>query len=430
MSAGSRSLWRNADFLKLWGGETISQFGTQVTTLALPLAAILVLDASPGEMGLLNAATYLPFLALTLFAGVWVDRSRRLPVLIASNAGRLVVLSAVPLLAFAGMLRIEYLYLAALLIGVCTVLFDLAYQSYLPSLVEREQLVDGNSKLQVSVSAAQVGGPGLGGLLVQAFTAPVALLVDAASYLISMISLATIRRREPAPPKAAPGERHVWREIREGLRFTFGNPALRACALEAAVYNMAFLIMETIFLLYATRTLDLSPGLIGLILSGGAVGSLIGSLLPTRLGNRFGMGRTIAGSVVVATLAPVLVPLAAGPRPVMIGTLVASFFIGGASSIICSIHVVSLRQAITPDRMQGRMNASYKFLTWGIVPVGALLGGFLGETIGLRATLFVAAGTFVVAALFILLSPVPGMRSLPTVETPTEPEGPPAHVPA
>jgi MFS family permease len=419
-------LWRNPDFLKLWGGETISQFGYQVTTLALPLTAILTLSATPGQMGVLNAATYLPFLFLTLFAGVWVDRQRRRPILIASNAGRLIVLGSVPVLAFAHVLRIEYVYLAALLVGVGTVMFDLAYQSYLPSLVDRADLVEGNSKLQVSASAAQVGGPGLGGLLVQLLTAPTALLTNALSYLVSIISLIAIRRPEPAPPTEETGKRRIWRDIAEGLRFTFGNATLRACAMEAAMYNVAFLIMETIFLIYATRQLGLSPGLIGVIISTGAVGALLGSLLPKRLGQRFGIGPTVIWSVIVATVAPVLVPLATGPRPVLILMLIASFFIGGGAAIICSIHVVSLRQSITPDRLLGRMTASYRFLTFGLIPIGALLGGFLGDRIGLRATLFVASGLYLAAAAFIIFSPIRHVRVLADDASSPEPTPEPA----
>jgi MFS family permease len=421
-------LWRNPDFMKLWAGETISQFGTQVTTLALPLTAIVVLQATPVEMGVLGAATYLPFLLLTLFAGVWVDRHRRRPILVWSNLGRFVVLAAVPVLAVTDLLRIEHVYLAAALVGVCTVLFDLAYQSYLPSLVVRDDLVEGNSKLQVSASAAQIGGPGLGGLLVQVFSAPVAILVDAVSYLCSVVSLLLIRNREPDPADGGPMRRGIWKDIGEGLRFTFGNPTLRACALEAAVYNMAFLITETIFLLYATRQLGLSPGVIGAIIGTGAIGALIGSTLPKRLGARFGIGPTILWSVAVATVAPLLVPLAGGPRWLLIALLVASFFIGGGATIVCSIHVVSLRQAITPERILGRMTASYRFFTWGIIPIGALLGGYLGDTIGLRPTLFVGCGLFVVAALFIVFSPIPRLRVLPEAGD-TEPDPTPAPQP-
>ncbi len=418
-------LWRNADFMKLWGGETISQLGTQVTQLALPLTAILTLHATSTQVGILNAAAYLPFLLLTLIAGVWVDRKRRRPILIISNVGRAVVLAAVPLLAFAGLLRIEHVYLAALLVGVFTVTFDLAYQSYLPALIDRSDLVEGNSKLEISYSTAQVAGPGIGGVLIQLVAAPAALLVNSASFLASVVTLLAIRKKEPEPEVVPATERSVLREMWEGLRLTFGNPTLRACALEAAGYNLSYLMIETVFLLYATRELDLSPGLIGFTLACGAVGMLVGSLLPQRLARRLGLGPAICWSVMLGASAPLLIPLAAGPRPLVIAVLITSYFLGGAGVAVASIHVVSIRQAITPDRVLGRVNASYRFLTWGSVPVGALLGGVLGGVIGLRPTLFVGAFLMILAGLVIVFSPVRRLRELPAAETPDQPAGPP-----
>ncbi|TCO55609.1 MFS transporter [Actinocrispum wychmicini] len=406
------SLWRNPDFVKFWGGDTVSQFGSQVTVLALPLTAVLTLAATPFEMGVLSAASYLPFLVLTLFAGVWLDRVRRRPVMVVSALGRGVVLGSVPVLAAGGLLGFGYLAMASLVLGVLTVLFEVAYQSYLPTVVRSEDLVEGNSKLQVSASAAQVGGPALGGWLVHVFSAPGALLVDAVSFLFSAGGLLAVRTKEPKPERS--GERRpVLRDIGTGLRFTFTNRWLRACVLEAGTYNMFWLVLESIFVLYAVRRLGMSAGEIGLVLGAGAVGALIGSLVAKRISTRLGTGPTISLAMVTGCAAPVLVPLATGPQPVIFVLLALSFFIGGAGTTVANIQVVSLRQTLTPSAMLGRMNASYRFVAWGTVPLGSLLGGALGELIGLRPTLFVGAAGIFAAALWIVCSPIRSLREMP-----------------
>lgn len=407
-----RSVWGNRDFIVFWGGDTIAQFASQVVTLALPLTAAVTLKVDARAMGVLNALSYLPFLVLTLFAGVWADRHRRRPVLLASTLCRAAVLACVPLLFAVHRLDIAWLCLVALLAGICTVLFEVSYQSYLPSLVDGEDLVDGNSKLQVSASAAQVAGPALAGWLAAWFSPHDAVLCGAAAFAVSSMGLALVRRREPAPERPEQ-RRPVRRDIAEGLRFTLGSSALRACVLEAATYNMFWLVLETVFLLYATRDKGLSAGVVGLVFSGGAVGALVGSLLAKRVSDRLGTGAAICLAMVVGCAAPVLVPLAGGPRPVLIGLLVLSFFIGSLGATVANIQVVSLRQHITPPALMGRMNASYRFVSWGVVPVGALLGGWLGTGIGLRPTLFVAAAGLFAAALWIVFSPIRAMRELP-----------------
>ncbi|HST63618.1 MAG TPA: MFS transporter [Mycobacteriales bacterium] len=413
---GRASLWRNPDYVKFWTGESVSQVGSQVTLLALPLAAVLTLDASPWQMGVLNAASYLPFLLLTLFVGVWVDRARRRPAMVASALGRSAVLFSIPLLSAAGLLGMGYLYAAAFVLGVLTVVFEVTWQAYLPTLVDRDELVEANSTLQVSTSAAQVAGPALAGWLVALLTAPVALLVDACSFLVSTATLAAIRRPEPArevPAADGTPKEPVLRSIRAGLRFTLGDARLRACVLEAGTYNLFWLVLETTFLLYATHRLGMSPTLIGVVLGGGAVGALLAATVAGRLSARLGIGNTVTLSMVVGCAAPLLVPLAGGPRPVEVGLLVLSFFVGGAGSTVANIQVVSLRQAITPDSMLGRMNASYRFVSWGTVPVGALLGGWLGSAAGLRAALVVGAIGVLASALWIVFSPIRSLRELP-----------------
>lgn len=408
----THGLWRNSDFLKLWGGETVSLFGTQVTVLALPLTAVLTLEASPAELGFLNAARFAPFIAVILFAGVWVDRHRRRPVLIQTNAVRAVLIALIPLAAFLDLLRMEVLYVVGFSVGVLTVFFDLAYQSYLPSLVSRAQLTEGNSKLQASASAAEVGGPGLGGVLVQVATAPYALLIDAGSYLFSALALSGIRKGEPEPGEES-DRLPAWAAIREGFSFTLRNPHLRPIAGEAATFNLFEQAIMTVFVVYAVRELDFSAGLLGLVISIGAAGAFLGSVLASFPERRYGLGPTIVGSMVVACSVPLAIPAISRATPLGVLLLALTFFIWGLAVAVSNVHVVSLRQAVTPDLLLGRMNASYRFFTYGAIPLGALLGGLLGETIGLRPTLLVGALGLLLALLWILLSPLGRLRELP-----------------
>lgn len=411
-SFGRESLWRHPAFLKLWIGETISLFGSQITTLALPLTAVLTLGATPSQMGLINAAGFAPFLFLTLFAGVWIDRHRRRPILIITNLGRAALLGLIPLLAFFNALRIEFLIVIVFLVGIFTVFFQLAYQSFLPTLVGREQLVEGNSKLTTSQSLADIGGPGLAGILVQLITAPIAIIVDAVSFLAAATSLLLIPALEPAPTSSRQ-HNNLKREIIEGFRVTFGNPYLRAFAGEAATYNFFENMLTTIYILYAIRTLHIQPGVLGLIFAIGSIGSLPGALLASRLTAWFGFGRTLLGAMMLACVAPLLLPLAHGP---LLGTILLSgvAFLSGIGVTVSNIQVISLRQAVTPDHLLGRMNASYRFLTWGVIPVGAFLGGILGELIGLRATLVISVAGLTLAWLWVAGSPVPRLHHLPT----------------
>jgi MFS family permease len=414
-------LWRNPDFLTFWTGETFSQVGAQITQLALPLTAVYTLKISTAGLGLLNAASFAPFLGFSLLIGVWVDRLRCRPLMIASNVGRCVLVGSIPLLALLHALHLGYLYLAALAIGVLTVLFNVAYQAYLPALVDRDNLVEANSKMQVTSSVAQIGGPGLAGLLIQLLSAPLALSVNAGTYLLSLGTLAGIRRPEPAP---APRERRrFWHEIGEGLRFVFADGRLRACALQSGVYNLFWMSLQTLFLLYAARRLHLSAGAIGLILSTGAMGSLLGSLAASRVKTILGLGPAIVAEVALCCLAPVLIPLAAGPRPMVTGLFVAAIALAGLGATMANVHIISLRQTITPDVMLGRMNASYLFVSWGCLPLGGLLGGALGGTVGLRDGLFLTAAGFTIAIALIVFSPIPRLRDLPAKVTVPESVG-------
>ncbi len=410
----STGLWRHANFLRLWTGQTISQFGSQITLLALPLAAALTLHATPAEMGILSAAETAPFLLVGLFAGVWVDRLRRRPILLVTDCARGVLLLAIPLAALLDALTIGLLYAAAFVVGILTVFFEVAYQSFLPALVGREHLVEGNSKLEVSRSAAQIAGPGAAGGLVQLVTAPIAIVVDAASFFISALFLVFVRVPEAAPtPRAA--HETIWKEIGEGLRVVVRNPLLRAIAGCTATSNFGNNIWQAVLILYITRRLGLGAGVIGVIFSTGSVGFLCGALLAGRVARRFGLGPAIVGSIAVGGLGVMLIPVAQRPAALAIPLLIAAQFIAGGTGTMYNINQVSLRQAITPDHLLGRMNATMRFIVWGTLPVGALIGGALGGIIGLRPTLVIGAIGQMTAFLWVFFSPVRALREQPTI---------------
>jgi len=269
-------LWRHSDFLKLWSAETISQFGTQVSQLALPLVAILILDASTFEVAALGVVEFLPFILFTLPAGVWVDRLPRRPILIAGDLGRAALLVSIPIAYVADVLTLWQLFAVGFLVGICTVFFDVAYQSYLPALVERNHIIEGNSKFEISRSSAQISGPGLAGLLVEIFTAPYAVLVDAISFLGSGFCVLGIRKYEERRPAANDRDSSsLWTELEEGLRFVLGNPSLRAQAGCTATSNFFSNVLFAIILVYIVRELELSPGVIGIVFSAGGAGSLV-----------------------------------------------------------------------------------------------------------------------------------------------------------
>jgi MFS family permease len=414
----TRSLWRHADFMKLWTAETISQLGTQVTLLALPLTAILILKASPFEVGLLGTTEFLPFILVGLPAGVWVDRLRRRPILIVGDLGRVLALGSIPIAYELGLLHIVQLYIVAFVTGVLTVFFDVSYQSYLPSLVERSELVDGNAKLEISRSGAQLAGPGLAGALIQVLRAPVAILADALSYLGSAIFIFLIRKHEPPVPRHLPDgtKPRMRNEIREGLRYVWRHPLLRPIAFCTASSNLFSQMAMAVLLIFAVRRLGMSPGVIGLAFALGNIGFLLGAFVAVRVGRRFGVGRTIVGTAMLFGVG--YLPIALMTRSNAFPLLVAGMFIMGFGGTVYNVNQVSLRQAITADRMQGRMNATMRFTVWGTIPIGSFVGGILGGSIGLRPTLLVAAIGSLFSFVAPLLSPVRKLERIP--EMPAE----------
>jgi MFS family permease len=407
-------LWHYLDFRRLWIGETVSQFGTMVSGLALPLVAILIVHASTFEVGLLTAFESLAFLVIGLPAGAWVDRMRFRNVLIVNDVLRAVAMGSIPAAQAFGVLTIGQLYVVALVIGVCTVFFDVAYMSYLPELVDRTLLVEGNAKLQASESVAQVAGPSIGGLLIQALTAPYAVLVDAVSFLWSAAWVGAIRTKVPKPERKP--DRHLGREIAEGLRFVIGNRLLRAIAMCTGSGNLFNTLGIAVLYVLLARELHLSPGIIGLITSTSAVGGLIGSLVTSRIARRLGQGPTIWLSMLVSAPMGFVAPFIHRDWTLLL--FAASQVVFWATVVVYNITQVSFRQGLCPPALLGRMNATMRFLVWGTMPLGALLGGVLGSWLGVRATLLVAAVGGALAFLPVFLSPLRWMRELPAYEEP------------
>jgi MFS family permease len=413
-------LWRHPDFLKLWTGETISLLGSQVTILAMPLVAVLTLNATPFQMGVLGTLQYIPWLLIGLAAGAWVDRMRRRPVLVAADIGRAALLGFIPFAAVAGVLKLEYLYGIAFLVGIFNVFFNVAYTAFLPTLIPRKQLVEGNSKLSVSASIAEIAGPGIAGGLVQWLTAPLAIVADAISFLVSAVSLAWIGASEPGIIPAD-GSRNILAEIREGLRLVFLNPILRAFAIASVTCNFFIDVHLAVFVLYAMRGLEITPVTLGAIYAVGSVGGLLGSIVANRLANGLGLGRIIVGMQILITLAMAAIPLSGLRAGIAVPVIALAEAVWGFAAVVYVVNTVSLRQVITPDRLQGRAAASVRFVTWGVAPLGFLLGGILGERIGLKTTLLVAACGPLLSIFSLLLSPVPRLRRLPASEPVMEP---------
>jgi predicted MFS family arabinose efflux permease len=409
-------LWRNADFMKLWAGQTISSLGSHITRDGLPLLAVITLSATPAEMGILSAVSGAPVLLFGLAAGVWVDRLRRRPVLVAADVGRALLLASIPAAAFLGVLGMPQLYVVAALVGQLAVVFSVAYRSYLPSLVERAHIVEGNSKLAMSESVAELAGSGVTGVLVQVLTAPVAILLDSLSFAASVVSIALIRKPEP-PPAPPESRKPILRELQEGLRLALGNPTLRALAGGAG--TLAFLgnFFAALYGLYAIRVLGMGPAILGITIAMGGVGSMLGAALAKPAAKRFGLGRALMLSLVLGSCASMLIPLARGPLPVAVAMMMAAQVFGDCFDTVCSVNETSLRQAITPDRLLGRMNATVGFIADGAGPMGALVGGFLGGVIGLRPTLALAALGGACAAAWLFASPIRRLQDHPVAAT-------------
>jgi MFS family permease len=418
-------LWRHGDFLKLWSAETISQFGSQIGGFALPLVAIITLDVSAFQVSALFVVEFAPFLLISLPAGVWVDRLPRRPILIAGDLARAALYATIPIAYFLDALSIWHLYVVAFLFGICTVFFDVAYQSYLPSLVEREQLVDGNSKLEISRSAAQLSGPAFAGVLVQLLKAPYAILLDAFSFLVSGLFVLGIHKHEENVPTRAErkeAKSSMREELREGLGWVLGNPYLRTISMSTATFNFFGSMMQAILAVYLVRGLGMSPFVIGVIFAVGNIGYLLGALTTNRVAKRIGVGPAIvAGGM--AGIAQLLVPIAPQDANKAIPFLVLSGLIVGYGVVLYNVTQVSMRQAITPERLQGRMNSSIRFIVWGVMPLGLLAGGALASAFSIRTAIWAGAIGSSFAWLPLVIGPVKSLRKVPEIDQERPPLG-------
>ena len=403
-------LWRHPDFLKLWAGQTVSLGGSLVSRVALPLVAILTLDATPGEVALLRIADLLPGILLGLFAGVWVDRLRRRPLMIWSDIGRAVLLGSIPLAAIFGVLHMEQLWVVVFAAGLLTALFEVAYHAYLPSLVTREQLVEGNSKLEASGATIEVVSFGLGGWLVQVLTAPVAVLIDAISFVASAVCLWGIKAPEPRTQEAE-HEQNTWEAIRDGLRLVFHDPVLRALGLAHANLNFSIYIWLSMLLVFLARDLELEPAVFTIPFAVGGICSLIGATQADRVARRLGLGPTLVLMMFINSAGLLLVPLAGGPFAMVIFMVTANQLVDGPATIYM-IHERSLIQSTVPDHSLGRVTASLRVIGWTAMLAGTVLGGVLAEMLGARTTMFIGAISALPAALWLFWSPVRRLRQI------------------
>jgi MFS family permease len=401
------------EFFKLWTGQAISSFGSAITTVAMPLAAVVVLHAASFQMGVLSALAVLPHLLFGLLAGVWVDRLPRRSLLVVADVGRALLLGTIPLLGVLGVLRIEHLYAVAFLTGVLTLLFDTASTTLVPALVGRENLVRANGAWLLSASVAGTVGPSLAGGLVQLLSAPVTIGFDAVSFLLSAGCSLLVR---VAPSSSAAAGRRPIRlraEIGEGLRTLFGSPILSPVVVSATVGALAGAMQGPLVVLYLVRDLRLSPTLVGLAITVAGAASVAGALLAPGYSRRMGLGRAYISGQLLASLAGVALAAASGSTALIAPFVVVGQLLRGLGPSLFSVPQTTLRQSLVPDHVLGRVNATWRFLVFGAQPLGALLGGALGAGLGLRATLVVSSLGMMVGFLWAVRSPLRSLRHVP-----------------
>lgn len=404
-------LLRERNFRNFWVGQTMSLFGDQVTLLALPLTAVLLLDAKPAEMGYLGAAALMPHLLFSLPAGAWVERVRvRRRLMIAADIGRALLLASIPLAYALDHITFAQLYAVAFASGTLAVFFDISSSTLFVAIARREDYLEANSLLNGSRAFSYVTGPSVGGVLVQALSAPTALLADAASFVGSALLL---RGMDAPEPPLEEGNGNLRQQIAEGMRFLFGHWFFRPTLAATATLNFFNLAFNALFILYCTRELGVRPGTLGLVLGAGAVGGIFGAFVAARLGRRIGLGPAFLVGQILFPLPIILVPLASGSKPVILAFLFTAEFFSGLGVMILDINVGSLMTALTPHALRSRATGAFRFVNYGIRPLGSLAGGGLGAAVGLRPALWITTVGALAGVLWLLPSPVPRVGELP-----------------
>jgi MFS family permease len=406
-------LLREPSFRRFWFGQTISMFGDQVTGLALPVVAVVSLGAEATQMGLLVAVGLLPHLVFSLPAGVWLDRVRhRRRLMIFMDLGRAVAIASIPVAYWFHWLSMPLLFMIFFGVGSLSVVFDIAWNTLFVAIARREQYVEANSLLNVSRSLSSVGGPALGGVLIQVFSAPIALVADALSFLGSALFLTRVEATE-APVEHDPGS--IRSQLSAGLTFLVRDPIIRPSVLSVATMNLFNYCFQGLFVLYVIRYLGVEPGVLGIALGVGAVGSVLGALVSARIGRRFGIGRAWVAGLIIFPGATILVPVAGPDLPMaaILALLFAAEFVSGFGVMILDINGGSMLFARTPDRIRGRANGAFRFVNMGVRPIGAVIGGVLGGVFGVRETLLVVTVAQLLGVLWLIGSPIPGLRDLP-----------------
>jgi MFS family permease len=402
----------NRDFAKLFIGETISQVGTQVTQFTMPLVAIITLNASAFQVGILNALKFVPVIVVAIFAGVWLDRRRRRPIMVACALGNALLIGLVPISSVVGFLSMGLLYVVIALSGSLTVIFDVGALSYVPFLVDREHLTESNSKLQASTAFAGIAGPGLAGLIVGLITAPITLSVDAVSYLFSAAGTLSISRREPDPDPAA--ERtSIRKSLAEGFRAVYGTKLLRILLGQSAVLNVGFGAVSTMFALYGVRVLHLSPDKLGIAVGALAAGALVGALLAARVQRALGMSKMMGLAIICVCASPLLLLVPRNSTWTSMVFLMAAWLGHGFGISMWNVNTITLRQVLTPNRLLARMNATYRMMLFGALPVGAFLSGVLGSTLGLWHAMLISVLALTLPMAWLAFSPVFRLKEMP-----------------